>query len=323
MALITKDLRMLAPELISRAQRLHAGGQLLAAASCYQSALALGASVEEVSPKLVQVYAGLKLFSHAARAARRAAQCPGADEGLLNLAHQLEARAAALPDARLSMGVNEVSRWSSLSKAIQRVEIGRPLRVLDVGGGTGGLHLFIEDCQYVLAEPSVNGLDGCSLPFAPDSFDVVVSCHVLEHIPVGEREVFLDNMAKIASRRLILLNPFQNDNFDERARLELMIRITQAQWAKEHLECGLPPRSLVRQWAETRGYTCRFTPNGSVPLGVSLALLDHYAVAAGKVAELMEIRRFFNTAFVPLPVGEEDAGSWLVEVDVCEDPSQP
>jgi SAM-dependent methyltransferase len=316
MASITKDSRMLASELISRAQRLQSGGHLLAAASCFQSALALGASVEEVSPKLVQVYAGLKLFSHAARAARRAAECPGADEALLNLAHQLEARAAALPDARLSMGINEVSRWTSLSKATQRVEIGRPLRVLDLGGGTGGLHLFIEDCQYVLAEPSVNGLHGANLPFEPKSFDVVVACHVLEHIPEKNRVDFLDSMANLARHRLILLNPFRNERHDERARLEFIIGMTQATWAKEHLECGLPPESLVLDWASQRGFRCQSEVESSVALGLAVLFMEHFAAQAGQTAQLMSVRRYFNTHLAPLPASDDDFASLLISVDI-------
>ncbi|QXB19190.1 Methyltransferase domain-containing protein [Corynebacterium coyleae] len=68
--------------------------------------------------------------------------------------------------------------------------------VLDVGGGPGYFAEAFADCFYVGLEPSVSELsaaglsgfgsvrgDGAALPFADDSFDVVYSSNVAEHIP--------------------------------------------------------------------------------------------------------------------------------------------
>ncbi|OHQ52334.1 SAM-dependent methyltransferase [Corynebacterium sp. HMSC070H05] len=68
--------------------------------------------------------------------------------------------------------------------------------VLDVGGGPGYFAEEFADCFYVGLEPSVSEMsaaglsgfgsvrgDGAALPFADDTFDVVYSSNVAEHIP--------------------------------------------------------------------------------------------------------------------------------------------
>ena len=72
----------------------------------------------------------------------------------------------------------------------------RAASVLDVGGGPGYFAEEFADCFYVGVEPSVSEMsaaglsgfgsvrgDGAALPFADDTFDVVYSSNVAEHIP--------------------------------------------------------------------------------------------------------------------------------------------
>ena len=110
--------------------------------------------------------------------------------------------------------------------------------MLDVGGGEGLLAQFLDEAkfEYCLAEPTVNGISGIALPFAPKSFDIVVSCHVLEHIPIDDRVVFLDNLVNQARKAVVFLNPFEVPKTHVTERLKLLISITGADWAKEHLD---------------------------------------------------------------------------------------
>lgn len=85
----------------------------------------------------------------------------------------------------------------------------RGASVLDVGGGPGYFAEAFADCFYVGLEPSVSELsaagitsfgsvrgDGAALPFADDSFDVVYSSNVAEHIP--NWQAMGDEMLRVA-----------------------------------------------------------------------------------------------------------------------------
>ncbi|MCP4644752.1 MAG: class I SAM-dependent methyltransferase [bacterium] len=86
------------------------------------------------------------------------------------------------------------------------------LRVLDVGCGTGAnLSVFNETAEAVGIDYSMDPLDLCKdrgvnglaaasaleLPFAPGSFDVVVSCDVLCHQGITDPRIALREMARV------------------------------------------------------------------------------------------------------------------------------
>ena len=83
--------------------------------------------------------------------------------------------------------------------------------VLDVGGGPGYFADAFSDCFYVGLEPDVTEMsaaglsgfgsvrgDGTALPFTNDSFDVVYSSNVAEHIPNWQS--MGDEMLRVAKR---------------------------------------------------------------------------------------------------------------------------
>lgn len=188
--------------------------------------------------------------------------------------------------------------------------------VLDVGGGQGALSLFIPKADYVLVEPVINGLSGTALPFADKSFDVIVACHVLEHIPEGDREQFFDQLCSTARKYVIILNPFYKPKSYVEERLELVVELTNAQWAREHLNCGLPKLEEVERFAQKRQYGYKIWPNGSGTTTLAMVFVAHYAALAGRNNELDKINYLYNELFFDRLTNPQFPTAWLVELCV-------
>ena len=223
------------------------------------------------------------------------------------------------PDSSLrlqELDHNQSYRFRTLAGAVRRVAgVARP-RVLDVGGGDGGLAWFLPEAEYVLAEPAVNGIDGAALPFPAASFDVVCACHVLEHVAPDRRATFLDNLLAVSRRHVLLLNPFQVAHSLYPRRLELILEITGAQWAREHLECGLPTLEEIQAYAASRSIRCRIEPNGCLMTSLSMVFVEHYATLAGRAAELDRINTLFNSLDVERSTHPELPVAHLVHLEL-------
>jgi uncharacterized coiled-coil protein SlyX len=141
-----------------------------------------------------------------------------------------------------------------------------------VGGGTGIVNDFLPDEEVTIVDmeerdiPGYVQADGTSLPFADDTFDVVVSADVLEHVPPEARERFLDESARVGKDVFILIAPFDNGlspDF-EKILYEFILAANGAehQFLKEHITNGLPPRSIVHEYVKKKDYTAVSFPSG-------------------------------------------------------------
>ena len=213
-----------------------------------------------------------------------------------------------------AMNHNQYFRFVTLASEIMRRTNGSPASVLDVGGGNGELASFLPDCSYCLAEPTVNGISGTNLPFDDDSFDFVVSCNVLEHVPIGAREVFLDQLLSKAKQGVILLNPFHVEDTKVEERLRLIIEITGAPWAKEHLECSLPRIDDIREYASKKGLQISVKPNGTMATSLAFVFMDYFAQKAGLESEAMRVARFFNEQYGALLDSADYPNAYIVYI---------
>lgn len=286
-----------------------------AAIAEYRTAMALGPESPEVRASLARACLAAGLSEFAASAGEGAAGAGG---------KALKRQGSALPrkirEAReiplLDMDHNRYFRFRTLAEHILSLYPGHDMSVLDVGGGDGALSLFMPSASYVLAEPSVNGISGADLPFAEKSFDVVVACHVLEHVPGKDRIRFLDMLASRAEKHVLLLNPFSQPDGDERERLNLVVELTGALWAKEHLACPLPALEEVQRYASKRGLGFRAWPNGNLYTSLAMVFLEYYAGVAGEGSAIKRINAFFNGQYADRLTSADAPAAWLVELDV-------
>lgn len=238
-------------------------------------------------------YAALALqHGHAFLAHAQALNAQWLDPSAAN-SERVRIAARALP-ALSGLGHNAYHRLQALARTLREEGLGPTSTVLDVGGGNGELAAFLSPARYFLADPVANGIASTNLPPNIGPFDYVVSCHVLEHVKPAARDAFLDALVKRAGDAVVLLNPFHLDATGQQERLRLVIELTDAEWAKEHLQCSLPHLAEVERYAVERGLECSVRPIGALTTTLAYVFVEFFAGRAGMRAELERINRFFN-----------------------------
>jgi SAM-dependent methyltransferase len=206
------------------------------------------------------------------------------------------------------------ARFQWLSDCLKTLAGDRPSSILDVGGGQGMLAQVLPEFSYALVDPATNGVDAAMLPFGPESFDYVVACHVLEHIPPDQREEFLDELFARARRALVLLNPFHIAEAYPEERMRLVIELTGAAWAKEHLDCTFPPIEFISAWCGKRELEFTIAPKGSITTVTACVFLDHYLRRFRLEEERRAINKLFNTCLLQAFRSEDFPNNHLVVI---------
>lgn len=167
-------------------------------------------------------------------------------------------------------------------------------RILDVGGYRVDaaarenllLREFLPQHSIValdMVESSTPGYvrgDGTQLPFKNNSFDIIVSSDVYEHIPPQLRPDFIRELTRVARHLLILGAPFYScaTELAEQILFEYIRKIlfSQHEQLKEHIDHGLPdPGALERLLS---GENLPFISFASGTLGnwLLLMMVKHY-----------------------------------------------
>lgn len=166
-------------------------------------------------------------------------------------------------DASAFTGVDPtfVSRYllqAAILRDYQKQQGIKKLKVLDVGGSGSIITQFIDvDVTIIDILPNVANLpnyiqdSALAMPFADASFDVVVSCDVLEHIGKDDRTKFLKESARVAKDLMIIAAPYNlkgvrdaeisANNFYKQMTGE------DHRWLFEHLLDELPDLELAKQ----------------------------------------------------------------------------
>jgi hypothetical protein len=141
--------------------------------------------------------------------------------------------------------------------------LGDAATVLDVGGVAGELPAFCPCRQVTVANvrpPADVIYDGGTLPFPAGAFEAVTSLDVLEHIERSRRRAHIDELVRVAARRVVLCSPLGTpEHVAGEHRLASWYTSLAGEphpMLAQHLELGLPTEDELGALA--RGTDLRF-----------------------------------------------------------------
>lgn len=158
--------------------------------------------------------------------------------------------------------------------------------------------LDIVDCKL----PGYIRGDGAKLPFRDEAVDIVICLDTLEHIPLGQRNEFLENILQVAKKFVILSAPFFSEqvNLAERILFEFILRTLKAehQQLKEHIDNKLPTLDAVKTFLDQKGFPYCYFEGGYLNNFLLMMMVKHYVMALPDSTELQSmIDRFYNLNF--------------------------
>jgi len=149
--------------------------------------------------------------------------------------------------------------------------------VLDVGGELDHLSQFCSSKKLVVANLQSGDviIQKEKLPFKKDSFDIVCSIDVIEHMPTSKRAAFIKKLINIASKKVILSFPIgtkKHVTYEREIRQLLTKKDMDIGYLNEHLRYGLPTQKHIKKF--TNEYKTQIYYAGN--LNINKVLLKIY-----------------------------------------------
>jgi hypothetical protein len=208
-----------------------------------------------------------------------------------------QSSAVSSDEVLLRLPFDQYGRYRMVREAVDaaRQALGRErLTILDVGGyyqqadGTPRLpsQQFLGDQDLTVLDlpacdlPGYVQGDGTAMTFADSSFDLVISCDTLEHIPPDLRDRFVRELVRVARYGVLLICPV--DDYRTALAEKLLYAYIQAELLakhdqlREHREYGLPQSPLVRRSFEQAGCALHDYPSGDLHAWLPMMLAKHY-----------------------------------------------
>lgn len=152
---------------------------------------------------------------------------------------------------------DQYQRYHFIQRVVDLVSQGQRQRILEVGGAfSSALPVLLNGHQLTIVDtdPAAKNLDlrasGLQLPFADETFQIVVSTDVLEHLKPEQRNSFLGELQRVTSDVLVLGFPHNTvlANLADKILYEFIKNVTGNAYPflSEHLENGLPDAGHVK-----------------------------------------------------------------------------
>jgi hypothetical protein len=261
----------------------------------------------------------------------------------------------ASDDALLRLPFDQYGRYLMVREAVDAVcaALGRDrLSILDVGGyyedsdGTPRLpsQQFLGDQELMVLDlpacdlPGYVQGDGTAMAYADGSFDLVISCDTLEHIPPNLRDQFVHELARVARYGVLVICPI--DDYRTALAEKVLYAYIQAELhakhdqLREHREYGLPQLLLVRQSFAQAGCATHDYPSGDLHAWLPMMLAKHYLMRFADSAPELQygLDELYNRGYALaerrepsyrrlMVAAKQNDNDWLAAVDRALEPT--
>jgi len=179
--------------------------------------------------------------------------------------------------------LNRLVRYGPVIRRLDRME---RANILEVGSGSLGLCEFYDQkvvgCDIEFKAPISPRLVpvqscGLHLPFAAESFDVVVCTDVLEHIYPNDRTLLVEELSRVARQHLIIAFPCGDG---ARRVDEILYRYyrrrgtTLPDWLMGHRSFSYPDVAEVQEILAVKNWHCTIEGNENLVVHLSLMILE-------------------------------------------------
>lgn len=223
------------------------------------------------------------------------------------------------------------TRYQSVADHVNAIrKDGEVFTILEVGGRGNFLKRFLPNDTITILdvddsneENYVKG-DGRKLPFKKQSFDVVVSTDVLEHIPPADRDKYLEEQVRVARIAIILSGPLYTAEVAaiEKEANQYYKKLTGSEhpWLTEHVGYGLPETEKVEAVFQRHKLSFQKTWNQRIALWSEMVLIDLLVATAYTPAvakQFNALSRLYNTKIFPYDC--DDHGYRTIYTVLAED----
>ncbi len=214
----------------------------------------------------------------------------------------------------LSLPFDLYTRNKLINNLVDILRAGGGFEILDVGGRNGDLIKFLHKRNklYIIdirrsEQQEKNYIVGNikKAPFEDDSFDVVISSDLYEHINPSDRIISLSEMLRISKNYIILGGPFyseENEEAENRAN-NFFLEITERQhpWLEEHIKTNLPKKDELERYLIEEGYDFFVVTTNNILNWYLLQCFIFYSYKYGPPADKIKaVYRFYNENFIEL-----------------------
>jgi len=211
-------------------------------------------------------------------------------------------------DQLLKLPFDQYQRYKIIEEIVNLMRGKKSLRILDIGGNPGFLNKFLPkddifnlDIKKGKAKNFILG-NGCYLPFKDNSFDIVTSVDVFEHVPFKARSKFLEEGLRVSSRFNIIGAPYYDKQvlLAEKIVYDFIYSKFNIKYKllEEHSNNKLPILEDTERCIKEKGFNNICLNNGYLYNWIFMILVNfHFEWMDSTKSILPKLNEFYNTNF--------------------------